>query len=171
MEAVQPRGQVPAVRCMMCHPDAAVFCCILCVLAHLSHVFLGGSINPTRSPCLWVSVHSSCTMRSHARTPALFPTQECTFVDAVPCVALIFRHRRGAWAAAFAFLVFAALQMPDGLFVRPHPVLWRTVTGVGVLYLCFCVFLLFQVRNVLHALFYSALIDFSASRVRTADRR
>jgi len=34
--------------------------------------------------------------------------------------------------------------MPDGLFVRPHPIVWRISMGIAVLYGCFVVFLLFQ---------------------------
>ena len=37
--------------------------------------------------------------------------------------------------------------MKDGLFYRPHPVVWRTVMGAGVLYLCTLVFFLFQVSK------------------------
>jgi phosphatidylserine synthase 1 len=47
----------------------------------------------------------------------------------------------GAWTGAalcacLAFLVFSAVALPNGPFVRPHPVVWRVVLGVSVLYLC-----------------------------------
>jgi phosphatidylserine synthase 2 len=42
------------------------------------------------------------------------------------------------------FLMFSAVQMRDGIFFRPHPMLWRFITGLGVLYLCALVFLMFQ---------------------------
>ena len=42
------------------------------------------------------------------------------------------------------FQVFSMVQMRDGLFRRPHPVFWRLVMGMAVLYLCLLVFFLFQ---------------------------
>jgi len=50
----------------------------------------------------------------------------------------------GLIAVCLAFLVFSALQMRDGLFVRPHPVVWRVIMGAAVLYLLLLVFILFQ---------------------------
>jgi Phosphatidyl serine synthase len=47
-------------------------------------------------------------------------------------------------AGVVFFLLFSAVHMPDGLFVRPHPVFWRISMGLTVLYGCFLVFLLFQ---------------------------
>jgi len=62
----------------------------------------------------------------------------------------------GIGAACAAFLVWSSVQMKDGLFVRPHPVLWRLVMGVSVIYFCLLVFLLFQkvedVRQLLKAI-------------------
>jgi len=48
-------------------------------------------------------------------------------------------------------------QFPDGMFKRPHPLVWRVVTGLGVLYLLFLVFLLFQ--NVDSARMIMSFID------------
>lgn len=50
----------------------------------------------------------------------------------------------GVASAAAVFLVFALCEFPDGMFRRPHPLVWRVVTGLGVLYLLFLVFMLFQ---------------------------
>ena len=50
----------------------------------------------------------------------------------------------GLFAAAFFALVFCTEHLRDTLFVRPHPALWRAVTGIGLLYAMACVFLLFQ---------------------------
>jgi len=52
--------------------------------------------------------------------------------------------KEGLAVAAGSFLFFAMLQFPDGIFVRPDPVFWRLIKGIGVLYLLFLVFLLFQ---------------------------
>lgn len=53
---------------------------------------------------------------------------------------------RGLATASAIFLIYAALQFKDTLFVRPHPVIWRIVNGVGILYLMLLVFMLFQVK-------------------------
>ncbi|KYQ94384.1 phosphatidylserine synthase [Tieghemostelium lacteum] len=58
----------------------------------------------------------------------------------------------GLLGAISAFLLFSMLQMRDGLFVRPHPAFWRIVMGVGVLYLCALVFLLFHSASDARAL-------------------
>ena len=50
----------------------------------------------------------------------------------------------GVASAAAVFLVFALCEFPDGMFRRPHPLVWRVVTGMGVLYLLFLVFMLCQ---------------------------
>ena len=46
------------------------------------------------------------------------------------------------------FLLFALLQFPDGLFIRPHPAFWRVVMGAAVIYLVLLVFFVFQVGSV-----------------------
>jgi len=62
----------------------------------------------------------------------------------------------GISAVCLMFLLFSALQMRDGIFYRPHPMLWRTMMGLAVLYLCILVFMLFQnvddVRTMMHRL-------------------
>lgn len=52
--------------------------------------------------------------------------------------------KMGLAAGAFIFLIFSMLQMRDGLFTRPHPAFWRIVMGIGIMYLFFMVWLLFQ---------------------------
>lgn len=58
----------------------------------------------------------------------------------------------GLCAGAVVFLVFCLLYLHDGPFVRPHPAVWRVVTGIGILYLCSLVWILFQVPGTLHPL-------------------
>lgn len=55
--------------------------------------------------------------------------------------------KRGLVAVIAIFLVYCATQLRDGIFLRPHPVLWRIVLGVGLLYLCTLIFILFQSRD------------------------
>ena len=50
----------------------------------------------------------------------------------------------GLAAAACMALVFCAWHLRDTLFVRPHPALWRAVTGVGLLYCMAAAYVLFQ---------------------------
>lgn len=50
----------------------------------------------------------------------------------------------GVYAAVASFLLFAMLQFRDGPFIRPHPVFWRIILGVNLLYELALVFLLFQ---------------------------
>eukprot|EP01087_Luapelamoeba_hula_P013646 TRINITY_DN3901_c0_g1_i2.p1 TRINITY_DN3901_c0_g1~~TRINITY_DN3901_c0_g1_i2.p1 ORF type:complete len:500 (+),score=92.13 TRINITY_DN3901_c0_g1_i2:36-1502(+) len=50
----------------------------------------------------------------------------------------------GLTAAAGAFLVFSVLYLHDGPFLRPHPAVWRFVTGCGIIYLLGLTFLFFQ---------------------------
>ncbi|EYB94753.1 hypothetical protein Y032_0167g108 [Ancylostoma ceylanicum] len=42
------------------------------------------------------------------------------------------------------FLVVSALAFPNGPFIRPHPVLWRIIFGMSVVYLMILQFTLFQ---------------------------
>ena len=52
--------------------------------------------------------------------------------------------RVGLCAAALVFLFYCTLQLQDGEVTRPHPVLWRFLHGVLILYLLLVVFLLSQ---------------------------
>ncbi|TKR80959.1 hypothetical protein L596_014924 [Steinernema carpocapsae] len=50
----------------------------------------------------------------------------------------------GLKAAGSLFLVISALAFPNGPFIRPHPILWRIIFGVSVLYVLLLQFTLFQ---------------------------
>lgn len=52
-------------------------------------------------------------------------------------------YKRGAKYAAVFFLTYCTLQLPDGHFVRPHPIFWRMITGCFILYEMFLIFMLF----------------------------
>ncbi|KAH0475385.1 MAG: hypothetical protein KVP17_001570 [Porospora cf. gigantea B] len=59
----------------------------------------------------------------------------------------------GACGVLAIFLVFCAVQFPDGAFVRPNVIVWRVVKGLTLLYMCLLVFLLCQsVEDVRSAL-------------------
>ncbi|KAF8819605.1 phosphatidyl serine synthase, partial [Cardiosporidium cionae] len=57
----------------------------------------------------------------------------------------------GGIAALFMFLVFATLQVPDGIMIRPHRAFWRCIMGFSILYLLLLVFLLFQDLNIVRS--------------------
>lgn len=50
----------------------------------------------------------------------------------------------GILCVVFFFLIVSVLAFPNGPFTRPHPVVWRIVFGLSVLYQLGLVFLLFQ---------------------------
>lgn len=47
-------------------------------------------------------------------------------------------------AAAGLFLVISAMAFPNGPFIRPHPILWRVVFGISVIYTLILQLALFQ---------------------------
>ncbi|KAG7400891.1 Phosphatidylserine synthase 2 [Phytophthora boehmeriae] len=51
--------------------------------------------------------------------------------------------KRGVKYACVFFLTYCALQLPDGHFLRPHPVMWRLLTGLFILYEMLLIVLLF----------------------------
>jgi uncharacterized membrane protein len=42
------------------------------------------------------------------------------------------------------FLIISVLAFPNGPFIRPHPILWRMVFGLSVMYLLMVQFLIHQ---------------------------
>ncbi|CAF0783183.1 unnamed protein product [Adineta steineri] len=55
-----------------------------------------------------------------------------------------YNTKRGLLACAGFFLVFGMTQTPDGVFLRPHPALWRLVLCFSVLYEIVLIYILFQ---------------------------
>lgn len=62
------------------------------------------------------------------------------------------------WAAAkvivFFFMIISVIAFPSGPFIRPHPVFWRMVFGISVLYLMVLLFILFQDYTTIKAIMY-----------------
>jgi phosphatidylserine synthase 2 len=50
----------------------------------------------------------------------------------------------GIFAALWSFVVFGMMHFPDGIMVRPHPIVWRAVMALMVIYFLTVVFFLFQ---------------------------
>lgn len=69
----------------------------------------------------------------------------------------------GMVCVTFFFLVVSVIAFPNGPFTRPHPVAWRILFGLSVLYLLGFMFLMFQsheqIMNILYW-FDSGLRDF-----------
>ncbi len=51
---------------------------------------------------------------------------------------------RGLGAAAISFLFIGTTQFSDGPFIRPHPIFWRLILSLSILYLLTLIVLLFQ---------------------------
>ena len=51
---------------------------------------------------------------------------------------------RGLIAAAVMYVCIGTVHLPAGPFIRPHPVFWKSVLAVSILYLLLLVFLLFH---------------------------
>jgi phosphatidylserine synthase 2 len=59
----------------------------------------------------------------------------------------------GLAAAAWVFIVFGTIHLPDGLMVRPHPIFWRFVLSVAILYMMLIAFLTFQDLSTIKTIF------------------
>ncbi|CCI49075.1 hypothetical protein ABG067_000084 [Albugo candida] len=51
--------------------------------------------------------------------------------------------KRGISFACAFFLMYCMLQLPDGHFIRPHPIVWRLITGIFLLYEMLLLIILF----------------------------
>ncbi|KAH9279689.1 Phosphatidylserine synthase 1 [Echinococcus granulosus] len=85
--------------------------------------------------------------------PANLPLSDCLF--------------NGAIVSITVFLIISTMIMPNGPFVRPHPLVWRVVFGASLLYLHSLVFVLFlRLEDARKILFY---LDPSLERMRYSD--
>eukprot|EP00357_Protocruzia_adherens_P012426 CAMPEP_0115017546 /NCGR_PEP_ID=MMETSP0216-20121206/28196_1 /TAXON_ID=223996 /ORGANISM="Protocruzia adherens, Strain Boccale" /LENGTH=442 /DNA_ID=CAMNT_0002388413 /DNA_START=33 /DNA_END=1361 /DNA_ORIENTATION=- len=50
----------------------------------------------------------------------------------------------GLYSAAIVFIIYAALFLRDGLFQRPHVVIWRFIQGLALVYLMFLTYFCFM---------------------------
>lgn len=85
-------------------------------------------------------------------------------------------REKNIWAGlccmVFFFLIVSSLAFPNGPFTRPHPVIWRVVFGMSVLYLMLLLFILFQkyqdVKSIVYW-FYSDLESFRIDSEKVLD--
>lgn len=59
-----------------------------------------------------------------------------------------YNTKRGLIAVVVVFILIGIIHMPDGPFVRPHPILWRLVLCLNILYVLLLIFMLFQVCKI-----------------------
>lgn len=52
--------------------------------------------------------------------------------------------KKGIYAVIGCLVTFGCIYLPDSVLKRPHPVFWRFFQSLGILYLLFLVFILFQ---------------------------
>lgn len=62
--------------------------------------------------------------------------------------------KKGIVSCCLIFLFIGALIFGNGPFIRPHPLFWRLVLGLSVLYQMFLTFLLFQNKSDARKLFW-----------------
>ncbi|KDO31549.1 hypothetical protein SPRG_03478 [Saprolegnia parasitica CBS 223.65] len=65
------------------------------------------------------------------------------FQDNDPNASALDDLKRGIYFACLFFLVYCVLQLRDGHFLRPHPAIWRLITGIFILYEMLLIVLLF----------------------------
>lgn len=53
----------------------------------------------------------------------------------------------GIFACVICICVFGSLFLPDSLLRRPHPIFWRMIMSIAILYLLFITYMLFQDRE------------------------
>ena len=70
------------------------------------------------------------------------------------------------WTAAkvivLFFMIISVIAFPSGPFIRPHPVIWRMVFGLSVLYLMMLLFVLFQDYSTIKSIMYWFFPDLKA---------
>ncbi|KAI6658523.1 Phosphatidylserine synthase 2-like [Oopsacas minuta] len=84
--------------------------------------------------------------RAHTVTALIIVSVVLVYVTMfeIPSADSAFNMRRGVIAVTLVFILVATIHMPDGPFLRPHPVVWRLVMSCSIVYLLFLIFLLFQ---------------------------
>ena len=89
--------------------------------------------------------------RAHTVTALVLITVGLVYVALIeqPYDNTTYNMQRGVVAVVIVFILIGVIQMPDGPFVRPHPVLWRLFLCLTILYVLMLIFALFQVHTML----------------------
>lgn len=75
----------------------------------------------------------------------------------------VYDAKRGIFACCAVFIAFGVTQARDGPIIRPHPVFWRFILCLGIIYELWLIFLLFQTRD--HARVWMSYLDPSLGQV------
>ena len=87
---------------------------------------------------------------SHNHVPIImYPIYQMCGITILPSV-YVWLLCRGVIAVVVIFLLIGIIHMPDGPFIRPHPVLWRLVLCISILYILMLIYILFQVYMLLY---------------------
>ncbi|EDV19234.1 uncharacterized protein TRIADDRAFT_33936 [Trichoplax adhaerens] len=68
----------------------------------------------------------------------------------------------GLFCVTFLFLIVSLMCFPNGPYIRPHPLVWRVVFGISLIYLLGLTFILFQKLSDVRAMLgwlYPELLD------------
>lgn len=85
--------------------------------------------------------------RAHTLTVFFVVTGALCYTALLPPADSVENAKRGFVAVILLFLVFGVTHMPNGPFMRPHPIVWRLVYCISMLYELVLVFILFQAPN------------------------
>lgn len=85
--------------------------------------------------------------RAHTLTALVLITVGLSYVSLIEQTPndTAYNTKRGLVAVIIVFILIGIIHMPDGPFLRPHPILWRLVLCLNILYVLLLIFLLFQV--------------------------
>jgi phosphatidylserine synthase 2 len=81
--------------------------------------------------------------RAHTVTALVLITLGLIYISQTPDDTT-YNTKRGLVAVVIVFILIGIIHMPDGPFLRPHPVLWRLVLCVTILYVLLLIIILFQ---------------------------
>ena len=88
-------------------------------------------------------------MRAHTITVLIFLIGCLVYValfeaDHEEATGTDYNSKRGLLAALYFWLALGMTIMPDGPFSRPHPIIWRLMFSMSIVYELLLIFLLFQ---------------------------
>ena len=94
----------------------------------------------------------------------------CFLVGVVYVPSQITAHplQSGIVAGSSLFICYGAVQFRDGILMRPHPMVWRIVHAIGILYIVCLAFLLYQpvgdIRSTIIPMFAGTPGNFNLSK-------
>ena len=130
----------------MCQGLSASVCsmCVSCITQNICDVRMATYSCFISRGCY---VHFSVSRRAHTITALVLITLGLIYVSLIEQTPddTTYNTKRGLVAVVVVFILIGIIHMPDGPFLRPHPVFWRLVLCVTILYVLLLIFMLFQV--------------------------